>query len=230
MPPPTSSHRLRDVPLFAGVHPDILDALARTTLVRRYPKGQVLCSEGDPGDSLLVLEEGQARVSRFTAAGRETVLASAAAPAAFGELALIDGGPRSATVIAVTPVVVRVLGRRAFLDLLAGQPAVAMALLRTLAGMVRATNERLADLLSLDVPGRLAKWLLARAGEADAGQAAGISVPVGLSQAALAAELGSSRESINKALKRFEALGVLSIERDRITLHRPDLLLAYTQD
>lgn len=69
MPPP--SHRLGEVPLFAGLTPATLVKLAAVSRVRRYPQGQVLCSEGDPGDSLLVLEEGQLRISRFTTAGRE---------------------------------------------------------------------------------------------------------------------------------------------------------------
>jgi CRP-like cAMP-binding protein len=220
---PASRHFLGELPLFAGLPPATLEALARESRVRRYPRGQVLCSEGDPGDSLLVLEEGRVKIARFAAGGQEVVLAGAEAPAAFGELALLDGAPRSATITAQTPVVVRVLGRQTILELIEREPSVAMALLRTMAGMVRSTNERLADVLSLDVPGRVAKWLLGRAGSRGAADPAGVVVPLGLSQGELAAELGTTRVSVNKALKGFEAQGLIALDPDRDAVVLRDL-------
>ena len=106
-----SAHRLADVPLFAGLVDSALDELARESRVRRYSAGQVLWNEGDPGDALLVLEEGQLRVSRFTAAGVEVVLSVVEAPSALGELALLDGAPRDASVTAQRPVTVRLIPR-----------------------------------------------------------------------------------------------------------------------
>ena len=159
------SHRLADVPLFAGLADPALDELARESRTRRYAAGQVLWNEGDPGEALLVLEEGQLRVSRFTGAGVEVVLSVVEAPAALGELALLDGAPRDASVIAQQPVTVRLVPRSTFQDLLRREPAVVDGLLRTLAGMVRAGNARHATTVGLDVPGRLAAWLLARAKE-----------------------------------------------------------------
>ncbi len=229
-PPPGPPHLLGDVPLFAELARPALDRLARESRLRRFPRGQVLCSEGDPGDSLLVLEEGRVRIARYSAGGQEVVLAGVEAPAAFGELALIDGAPRSATITAQTSVVVRVLGRDAVLALIEREPSLAMALLRAVTGMVRATNERLADVLSLDVPGRVAKWLLARADTHGARRPEGLVVPLGLSQGELAAEIGTTRVSVNKALKGFEARGLLALDldRDAVVVHRPDDLRAYT--
>ena len=230
LPPPDPPHLLGEVPLFAELAPPVLDRLARESRRRRFPRGQVLCSEGDPGDSLLVLEEGRVRISRYSAGGQEIVLAAVEAPAAFGELALIDGAPRSATITAQTAVVVRVLGRDAVLALIEREPSLAMALLRAVTGMVRAMNERLADILSLDVPGRVAKWLLARAETHGSHHPEGLVVPLGLSQGELAAELGTTRVSVNKALKGFEArdLLALDLDRDAVILRRPEELRAYT--
>jgi CRP/FNR family transcriptional regulator, cyclic AMP receptor protein len=219
---PDTEHHLATVPLFAEFSPDILDSLAGSSRVREYPKGQVICSEDDPGDSLIVLERGQARVSRFTTTGQEVVLSVVDAPAAFGELALIDGAPRSATITAMTPVTIRLIARTAFLNAVDREPVLAMALLRAMAGMVRGTNERLADLLTLDVPGRLAKWLLARSPEQP--PLAGSVVPFSISQSDLAAELGATRVSINRALKRFERLGLIALHRDQILLLQPEAL------
>ena len=167
--PPAPPHRLAEVPLFARLPPAALAELARASLPRRYPAGQVLWSEGDPGDALLVLEEGRVRVSRFTPAGGEAVLAVVEAPAALGELALLDGAPRDATVTAQGPVAVRLVPRAAFLALLRREPAVVEGLLAALAGWVRLGNARHADLLGPDVSGRLARGLLARGGDAAGG-------------------------------------------------------------
>lgn len=220
--------RIKRVPIFRDLPEDALQRLQQESLTRSYPEGQILTSEGDPGDSLLIIESGHVRVSRYSASGQEIVLAVVEAPDAIGELALIDGAPRSATVIAQTEVTIRVVPRRAFDSLMDENPAVAQAVMRALASMVRETNERLADFLSLDVPGRVAKWLLARAARAGIRQDEGIRVPFLISQGELAVELGTTRVSINKALKTFESLGAIHLEGDHILLTNADLLSEYT--
>ncbi|HEU0116505.1 MAG TPA: Crp/Fnr family transcriptional regulator [Thermomicrobiales bacterium] len=223
------NHRLGDVPLFAGLPPAVLDELARESRVRRYPAGQVLWHEGDPGDALLVLEEGQLRISRFTATGAEVVLAVEEAPAAVGELALLDGAPRSASVIAQRPVVVRLAPRSVFLALLRREPAVVEGLLRTLAAMIRAANARHVATVGLDVPGRLAAWLLAR-GPSEAGAPRGpIEIEIGRSQGELALELGATRSTLNRAIKGFERLGILSVRGQTIVLHDAAALAPFTE-
>jgi CRP/FNR family transcriptional regulator len=224
--PDAATRALAAVPLFAALPSTALRALVRASRVRQYPKGHIRCSEDDPGESLMMLETGQVRVSRFTANGQEVVLAALAAPAAFGELALIDGAPRSATVTATSPVTVRLIERGAFLSLVAEEPSLAMALLRTLAGMVRATNERLADLVTLDVPGRLAKWLLSHA---SGSPEPGAIVPFTINQTDLAAELGATRVSVNRALKTFERQGAIAIERTCVILLDPARLKDYDE-
>lgn len=198
------SHLLSAIPLFAGLEIAVLDELLAASRVRLFPKGQVLCSEGDPGDDLLLLEEGRVRISRYAAGGREVVLAEVGAPLAFGEIALIDDAPRTATLIAVTGIRVRFLPRQSVIRLAEGNPRVALAMLRSMAAMVRATNDQLADVLALDVPARLAKWLLAQAGEADV-------VTLADSQESLGLRLGTTRVTINRVLHRFERTGVIRI-------------------
>ncbi len=229
MSTPTPPHDLASVPLFAQLPRSVLDELARITRVRRYPQGQILCIEGDPGDYLIVLVEGQLRISRFTTIGDEAVLAVMDAPAVVGELALLDGAPRDATVTAQRPVSVRLVPRQVFLDLLKREPAAVEGLLRTLAGLVRAGNTRHADFVGLDVPGRLAKWLLRHAGDAGTGTVReGATVELQGSQGELAAELGTTRSTLNRALHDFESLGLITLNRERITLRKPERLRAYT--
>jgi CRP/FNR family transcriptional regulator, cyclic AMP receptor protein len=224
----SSKHRLGDVPLFAGLPASALDELARESRVRRYPAGQVLWNEGDPGEALLVLEEGQLRISRFTGTGAEVVLAVADAPAAVGELALLDGAPRSASVIAQRPVVVRLVPRSVFLSLLRREPSVVEGLLRTLAAMVRASNARHTATVGLDVPGRLAAWLLARAPESG-GPRGGVEIEIGRSQGELALELGTTRSTLNRAIKGFEGLGILTVRGQTIVLHDAAALAPFTE-
>lgn len=153
-PDPRQSQGLAQVSLFQELDTDALSRLESQSWVQSYPDGQVLASEGEPGESLLVLESGQVKISRFTTSGQEVVLAVVEAPDAIGELALLDGAPRSATITALTPVEIRIVPRQAFQMLLESEPQTMFLVLRALAGMVRATNERLFDILSLDEIGR----------------------------------------------------------------------------
>lgn len=222
------THRLATVPLFAHLPAAAIDELARSTRTRQYPQGQILCNEGDPGDNLIVLETGQLRISRYTYAGDEAVLAVIEAPAVVGELALLDGAPRDATVTAQRAVTVRLVSRTVFLDLLKREPLAMEGLLRTLAGLVRAGNSRHADFVGLDVPGRLAKWLLRHATSDQAGTVVpGAIVTLDRSQGELAAELGTTRSTLNRALNDFESLGLIALNDRQVTLRKPDALRSY---
>lgn len=219
--PGQASHQLAAVPLFAGLPQEALDQLAAASRVRRYPRGQILVSEGDPGDYLIVLEDGQLRVSRFSPAGVEAVLSVVDAPASLGELALLDGQPRDASITAQQPVVVRLVPRQAFLAILRTHPQAMEGLLATLAGMVRAANARHADLIGLDLPGRLARWILRHAGSpAEPGQV----VVMTQSQSELAAELGATRSTLNRALHDLADRGVIDLDGATITLRKVDRL------
>ena len=206
-----ATHPLATVDLFAALDLETLDALMAESRVRTYPKGQILCSEGDPGDELLLLESGYVRVSRFGPDGHEVVVANVEAPTAIGELALIDGKPRAATLIAASEIRIRYFRRRALLALIEREPAVAMALLQAMATMVRATNERLSDVLALDVPGRLAKWLLAHGAESGR-------LTLDQSQESLALQLGTTRVTVNRSLRRLERLGLIEVQGAEIRL------------
>jgi CRP/FNR family cyclic AMP-dependent transcriptional regulator len=225
---PDTPHRLADVPLFARLSPEALEELARASRTRTYPAGQVIWSEGDPGDALLVLEEGQIRVTRTTGGGVEVVLAVNDAPAALGELALLDGEPRSASVIAQRPVRVRYIPRTAFLALLRHEPAAVEGLLHTLAAMVRAGNERHLATVGLDVPGRLAAWLLDRAKPVNDTPDT-LDLILNRSQGELAAELGTTRSTLNRAINSFIDLGIITRDGEHVVILKPDQLAAYTE-
>ncbi|MEU8249399.1 Crp/Fnr family transcriptional regulator [Nonomuraea sp. NPDC048916] len=208
------TYALDDLPMFRDLG-ERLEPLARR---RRYSAGQVLCTEGDPADHLIVLLDGQVRAERVGPDGRAVVLAVEDAPVAFDKTALLVNGPHRATLTAVTPVGVAYLPASAVLGLIAAEPAVAARLLRTLARTVRDLDERLTDAVVLDVPGRVAKWLLRHtpasttgAGLAGGAAGAGGAVRLCAGQAGLGAEIGATRVSVNRALRSFERRGLIEI-------------------
>ena len=214
--------------MFAELPDAVLAQLAHESRVRRYPEGQILCSEGDPGDSLLVVEAGTVRISRFSAGGQEVVLAVVDAPAAIGELALIDGQPRSATVTARSAVVVRVVPRRAVAALMHAEPSVALAMLRGLAAVVRASNERLADVCRWTYRAEWRNGCWRAPTSHGAKGDGGVVIETGASQSELALELGATRVSINKALKNFERQGAIEVRRSEIVVRNAELLSEYS--
>ncbi len=208
--------------LFDGMSPEALAAIARTLKTRRFRRGEVLFHEGDPGDALFIVASGAVKVVVPSEEGDEAILATLRRGDFLGELALLDGAPRSASAIALEPTEVMALPRDQFRALLADEPAMRDALLSSLAGELRRLTKHVAELHFLDLTGRLAARLTRLAEEH------GQSLPDGsvrldapLTQSDLAAMIGATRQSVNKLLGEFEANGLLRIERDSIVV--PDL-------
>jgi CRP/FNR family transcriptional regulator, cyclic AMP receptor protein len=211
---------LAAVPLFADLPANILVSILDRCRVRDIPRGCYLCWEGDPGNSLFVLLAGQVAALRKSPAGRDVMLSTVDAPTAFGELAVIDGGPRSASLVATRPSRVLHMPRPLVLDLLDRSPAFRDGLLRTLVGLVRAGNDRHVDAIGLDASARAAKWLTVRPGEALPG--GGKVIHLDRSQSAIAAELGITRVRLNQILKSFEA--------DRLVTLKPGSIVVLDED
>ena len=152
------------------------------------------------------------------------VLTTLHPPEVFGELALIDGGPRSASAEALEPSVVLVLTRPTLLELLAQHPTLTDSLLRSLGAVLRRLTEQTSDLVFLDLHGRVAKLLLNLALEQRA-EANELSVlDLHMTQSDLAGMVGGSRQSVNQILQYFQGRGYIKLDGRRVELLRPDLL------
>lgn len=193
--------------IFQDVDPEAMATLTQELEWLTFPRNHAIFVEGEPGDRLYVLVEGKVKVGRRSADGRESLIAVMGPGDTFGELALFDPGPRTATVTTLTEVRVAAVPRQALSVWIADRPQIAEQLLRVLARRLRRTNDDLCDMIFTDVPGRVAKQLLdltKRFGRQDGG---GLRVDHELTQLELAQLVGSSRETINKALSEFANRG-----------------------
>lgn len=198
-----ASVELDKSPLFASLDKAAADALRNAMTKVEYERGSIVFREGDKGDSLFVVADGRLKVSRSNWDGREKVVAVLGPGDLVGELSVFDGGPRTMTTTAIGDVVLLRLGAESLNSLLARQHGVAQLLLRALARRSRFTNDSMADLIFLDVPGRIARALT------DLGDRFGHDSPNGLvihhemSQAELADLAGTSRETVSRVLGTF---------------------------
>jgi CRP/FNR family transcriptional regulator, cyclic AMP receptor protein len=215
---------LRRTRLFAELREDTLRALADRSVERSYPRHGRLFYQGDPGSGLYVLASGLVKVVVTSEDGEEMVLVTLGPGDAFGELSIVDGGPRSASAEALEPTVALVITREVLLDLATRDSGLTEALLRTLGALLRRLTEQASDLVFLDLAGRMAKLLAVLAAERGSETPEGIELDANLTQTDLAGMVGASRQSVNQILQGFARRGYLQVRGRRIVIHRLDLL------
>ena len=184
---------------------------------RRFSRDEVVFHRDDAGGQLYVILSGSVKVAIPDEEGREIVVALERDGAVFGELALFDDAPRSATVTALDETQVVTLAREDFLRVLERSPRATREILRLLARTVRRASGRIEDLVFLDVPGRVAKCLLDLA-------TAHQRTEIELTQDDLAAFVGATRVSVNRALADLETQGAIAVGRRHISVKDPALL------
>lgn len=210
--------------LFAELSPQDLRDLSACLGRRRCARGQIIFAQGDPGASLYVVESGQVKVVVTSADGKELVLNTFGPGDLFGELALLDGEPRSADAVAQEDCQLFVLRRDDFAQFLEEHPRAAVGLLAVLSRKLRHTTQQVQDVAFLDVPARLARALLELADTRGTACDGGSALAFRVTQAELAGLIGATRESANKWLGFFEAQGFIRCRRGQVTVLRPEAL------
>lgn len=208
--------------MFSGLDRDALAEIAGAGRKAMFRKGNLLFQEGDAGDCLYVLLRGEVRVFVISEEGNAMGLVTLRPPETFGELAAIDGRPRSASAEALETTTVLVLDREVLLGMLAQRPELMRGILSSMSGVIRRLTGQTADLVFLDLPGRVAK-LLMRLAE-DGGLEPGAVLDLKMTQSELAAMVGASRQAVNQALHSFERRGYLEVRGRQIIVKRPDVL------
>lgn len=206
---------LGKIGLFEGLEPKALDALTKQLVSRNVPKNTIVISEGDATDALYVIASGRVKVFVSNDDGREITLCTQGPGEYFGELALLDGDGRSASVMTIEPCQFAVIERRAFLECLAAHPSMATPLIRNLSRRIRRLTNLARDLALLDVYGRIVRTLLDLAQDKDGRRMIGEK----LTHQELANRVGASREMVSRIMKDLTDGGYLHNEAGRIVIN-----------
>jgi CRP-like cAMP-binding protein len=207
-------------PFFRNLDPAVIDRLVAHAVIRNVKKGTVLFRKDDAGSTLYAVCDGAVRISVPSKQGQDAIFNIVSGGEIFGEIALLDGGRRTADAVVIEDSELMLIERREFLPVLRANPEVAINLIEILCSRLRKTSEQVEDIVFLDLPGRLAKALLQLQTRAAANPNGGIRV----TQRELSQMIGVSRESVNKQLRTWERRKWLKLERGGLRIVAPAAL------
>jgi CRP-like cAMP-binding protein len=202
--------------LFGGLSESALQLLAENFHEAHFGKGGMLFARGDPGNHLYLIAEGRVRLATATEEGRELSFRHAATGEILGEIAALDGGPRTAEAMALVAVVAYSLERRVLRELMARQPVIAGRFIDFLCRRVRDTSDQLEAIALHPLHVRLARFLLVALGERQAAPGKRVPLEIGFSQGELALLLGATRPKVNEAFGTLEEAGAIGRTIDRV--------------
>jgi CRP/FNR family transcriptional regulator len=226
MSPGESVELLSRVPLFSELSREELERISRVSVARSFPAGVRVFHEGDHSDACYLVRKGDLRVTREHPDGRAIALATLGAGDIFGELAMLDGEARSASVETLTDSELLALPAADVRRLLADHPGISVKLIAALTKRLRETNERVARQSFQTVPSRVAGVLNQLIAEESA-SAGRQGITIRMTQTDLAQLAGTSRESVSRFLATLERAGVVRVGRGRVTVVEPRRLRAY---
>ena len=212
---------LRRNSLFGQLPTAVIEHFGSYMKRRSLPRGTVIFAKGDPGTGLMGVLAGAVKISVPSADGRDIVLTIMHEGDIFGEIALLDGHPRTADATAMTDCELTVIERRDFLPFLRSQPDLAIQIIEILCSRLRRTTEQVQDVTFLNLPTRLAKALFRLTADAER---PGSALKVTITQREISQIVGRSRESTNKQLRAWAKHGLIRLERGAVTVLRRDKL------
>jgi CRP/FNR family cyclic AMP-dependent transcriptional regulator len=215
---------LRGCPLFAPCPDGVLADVAHRLRHRHFRRNEVIFHQGDPGDALHVITEGAVKILLPSPEGDEAIIATLQVGDFFGELALLDGRPRSATATTVEPTETLSLPRDVFHELLDKHHDLRDALFAALANLLRRITKHVEELHFLDLAGRLAARLAELARQAQPGATTSIELDWPYTQSDLAAMIGGTRQSVNRLLADLIDDGIVRLEHERLLIADLDAL------
>lgn len=214
--PVDKSALLATTHLFQGLQEAVRNRVSSYSAVKTFPRGRAIFSKGDDGNALFVVSDGVVQLSVPSLEGKSAVYSHVGAGDVFGEIALLDGSPRSTDAVAFTACTLVVIERRDFLQALQDHPEIAMRIIEILCARLRRTTTQVEDLMFLDLKRRVAKTLLV--------MSSGSMQALTITQGDLSQIVGMSREMVNRQLQVWDREGWISVGRRRINVLRPDCL------
>jgi CRP/FNR family cyclic AMP-dependent transcriptional regulator len=212
---------LRSVPVFSELTDADIASLGRVASRRRYPKDAVVFFENEQGDFFFMILEGRIKVTILGDDGREVILSLLAAGDFFGEMALLDNEPRSATAIAVEDTELLSLHRNDFQNVLTDNRSIMTGLIKVLTGRLRRANHQISTLALLDVYGRVARVIVDMAREEGRRLKDGRIAFRRATHQEIANRIGTTRETVTRMLKDLERQGMIHVEGREIIV-QPD--------
>lgn len=209
---------LRKVPLFAGLSDAALAGLARQLRRRTFKRGTMIFHKDQAGDTFYIIDSGRIRIFLPRESGGELTVEMAGREEVFGELALLDGGTRSASAETLEDSIVWTISRSDFMQYVAATPQLAVALIELLSKRLRHVTEYAESLAFLDVHARLAQKLLEMADRNGVKKDDTVEINVDLTQGDLATMVGATRERVNRALASFRTQGLIELRGRKILL------------
>ncbi len=206
---------LKDVDLFADLPDSAAEALLRYAKLHKYPKNSVILNEGDHHNNFYIVVSGTLKVYVNGDGGRQVTLNWLETGDYFGELSLIDGAARSASVMTLSPTELQVISQQDFHQFLQSQPQASLALMKALARRIRALTGSVRDMALLDVYGRVATLLQARA-NADSG-----CIEPKLTHQEIADVVGASREMVSRIMRELALGGYVEQAASALYLRKP---------
>jgi len=202
-------------PLFRNLAPKILGKLDAQVSRKKAGRGEIIFAKDDPGHSLIGVTSGAVKISVFAPDGREIVLNIINAGEVFGEIALLDGGPRSADATAMTDCELQIIDRRDFVAIMREEPDMPLTIIKLLCARLRSTSDQVHDVMFLNAATRIAKSILKIAAVDQSGTD---KLVAKVTQREISQIVGLSREMTNKQLRIWERAGVVKIARGSIVL------------
>jgi CRP-like cAMP-binding protein len=212
--------------LFRDASPALLDGLMKFATVKHFQPNDEIFAKGDPGNALCGVLAGRVCIYTVSSEGEEAILNILEPGEMFGEIALLDGGPRTASARAMKSVDLLQIHRDHFVPFLHDHPELGVSILPVLCGRIRMNVEFIEDTVFLHLPARLAKRLLSLAEVHGKPDPKGVRLAFKLSQQDLAHMIGATRERVNKELGIWRERGLVAVEDGMIIICRPDSLRA----
>jgi CRP/FNR family transcriptional regulator, cyclic AMP receptor protein len=212
---------LKQIPLFSGLKDCELEEINKLALSKKCSKDTIILLEDEEGDTLFILIKGKVKVTTFSESGKELIFSILGEGDFFGDMSLLDGKPRSATIISLEESELRMIRRSDFNNLIEKHPRIALKLLEELTSRLRRADERIESLALLDVTGRIAGVLLQLADYQGNKNQKNIQIKARPTHQELANMVGTTRETVTRVLKQLENKNYITIDGKDIIIPEP---------
>ncbi len=219
----------KKISIFENLSDDELTSLMEIVIYKEYPKNYTIVRHNDMGDAMFIILDGSVKVSLFSENGREVILDIIEKGGFFGEMSIIDKMPRSANIITMDKTQTIMIKRNDFMNLLVQYPNISINILKELVGRLRKADDIINSLSIHDVLGRISRFITKIFISNEVPLVNGAVVAFNFTHKDIAARVGTTRESVTRALNKMLEKHILSIEDKKLVIYNTNKLMEYFQ-